>query len=143
MRAQNTTTTSSRAKGKARHAVLVLAVCSLAIPATANAEPLSSPDFASPDSSYSSLNAITGPTSAPSGSAGSAAGDSDYSSLNSITGPPADAPTFVSGSPTGTSDPFDWPSALVGAGAVLALVALAGAALLSVRRRTSVAHSTS
>ena len=60
---------------------------------------------------------------------------SGYSSLNAISGGPTNTPTLVSGS-TDSGDGFDWGSALVGAGAALALAALGAAALLTVRRRT-------
>ena len=46
-------------------------------------------------------------------------------------------PPVVSDSPPTTGDGFDWSSAAVGAGAVLALLALGGAALLTVRSRTA------
>ena len=49
----------------------------------------------------------------------------------------------VSGSPADTGDGFDWVSALVGAGAALALAALGSAALLTFRRRTAVSPSPS
>ena len=81
------------------------------------------------------VNALTG------GSGGSADVDSGYSSLNAISGPPADAPEFVSSSPSGSGEGFDWLSALVGAGAALALAALGTAALLTVRRRSTVTPS--
>jgi hypothetical protein len=144
MRADVTNTTvNSRPRRKARHVVLALAVCSLAIPATANAEPISSPHFATPDSDYSSVNSIAPPADSEGGSSGSVDVDPGYSSLNAISGPQADAPTFASSSPTGSGDGFDWPSALVGAGAALALAALCGAAMLTIRRRTTVAPSPS
>ena len=86
-------------------------------------------------SDYSSVNSITPPASEPSGSGGSQSTGSGYSSVNAISGAPASEPTFVTGSPAGTSDGFDWGSALVGAGAAMALAALGAAALLTVRRR--------
>jgi hypothetical protein len=49
--------------------------------------------------------------------------------------------TLVSGSPASTDDGFDWLSAAIGAAAAMALVALGGAAFLTVRRRTAVAPS--
>ena len=49
-------------------------------------------------------------------------------------------PTSVAGSPTSTSDGFDWTSAAVGAGASMALVALVGVALLTVRTRRSATY---
>jgi hypothetical protein len=69
--------------------------------------------------------------------------DTGDTSLNAITGPTPDAPTFVTGGPTGTGEGFDWASAAVGAGAAMALVALGGAALLTVRRRTTISPSAS
>jgi hypothetical protein len=47
--------------------------------------------------------------------------------------------TLVSGSPA--DDGFDWLSAAIGAAAGMALVALGGAAFLTIRRRTAVAPS--
>lgn len=156
MRAHVTTTTSR--PRRARHVCLALAlgVCALAIPAIANAVPS--------DSGYSSVNAITGGSGDRSETAGgpeyssvnsiapparspssgrSADVDSGYSSLSAVTGSPAELPTSVSSSPTGSDDGFDWASALVGAGTVLALTALGGAVLLTVRRRSTVAPSPS
>jgi hypothetical protein len=154
MRAHTTTSTTSRPKRKARHVGLALAlgIAALAIPATANAQPTGSDpstvnaitggssEASQPvgGSDYSSVNSIAPPASEPSGSA-----DVGYSSLNAISGSPADAPTFVSSSPTGSGEGFDWPSALVGAGAALAMAALGGAALLTVRRRRTVSPSPS
>jgi hypothetical protein len=159
-----TTTTKSRPRRKARHVVvgLALAVCALALPATVNAQPI---DSDSVDTGYSSVNAISGdstdpnqtvggseyssvnsiapPASSPSGSGGSQGVGSGYASLNAISGSPGEAPTFVSSSPSNSGDGFDWASALVGAGATLALAALGGAALLTVRRRTAISPSTS
>ena len=142
MRAQpNTTTiTKSRPRGRARHVALVLSLAVLAIPAIANAQPIHSDPI---DAGYSSVNSITGGSNVSSNPAASeSARDSSYSSLNAITGSPADAPTFAASSPAG-SDGFDWASALVGAGAALALTVLGGAALLTVRRRSTVAPSPS
>ena len=157
MRSHTITTTSRRRHSarRRRALALVLGVCALAIPAIANAQPI---DSDSPDTGYSSVNAITGdssdpsqpvggseyssvnsiapPASSPSGSGESQGVGSGYSSLNAISGSPAEAPTFVSSSPSSSGDGFDWASALVGAGAALALAALGGAALLTVRRRT-------
>lgn len=164
MRAQTITTTTnkSRSRRRARHVVIALTVCALAIPASANAQPIGSEPEQPAATGYSSVNAITGgssdsnqpvggshyssvnsivpPSSSPSGSADA---DSGYSSLNAITGAPAEAPTFVSSSPSSSGDGFDWASALVGAGSALALAALGGAALLTVRRRTTVSPSPS
>jgi hypothetical protein len=144
-----TTTTKSRPRRKARHVVLALAVCALAIPAIANAQPI---DSHSVDTGYSSVNAISGDSTdpnqpvggseyssvnsiaPPASSGGSQGVGSGYASLNAISGS-AEAPTFVSSSPSSSGDGFDWVSALVGAGAAMALAALGAAALLTVRRR--------
>jgi hypothetical protein len=163
MRAQTntnttTTTTESRPRGAARHVALVLSLCALAMPAIANAQPIDSDPI---DTGYSSVNSITGgsngsgpaetatagatvadASTAPTGKSAEGV-DSRYSSLNAISGSPADAPTFASSSPTGADEGFDWPSALVGAGAALALAALGVAALLTVRRRSTVTPSPS
>jgi hypothetical protein len=132
---------------RAHTMTIVLGICALAIPASANAEPIGSPDYSSVNaisgdsgessqaaggSDYQSVNSIAPPASEPSGSQGV---DSGYSSLNAISGAPTSTPTPVSGS-TDSGDGFDWGSALVGAGAALALAALGTAALLTVRRRT-------
>ncbi len=128
------------------HTIIALGICALAIPATANAG-FESPDYSSVNaisgdsgessqaaggSDYQSVNSIAPPASEPSGSQGVSSG---YSSLNAISGGPTNTPTLVSGS-TDSGDGFDWGSALVGAGAALALAALGAAALLTVRRRT-------
>lgn len=140
MRAHTITIMSRRRRRTRRRAIaLVLAVCSLAIPASAGA--------------YSSVNAITGgseQSSQPSGGSDHSTptavkGGHDvipgYASPNAITG--AEQPTVASGSPSNADQGFDWPSALVGAGSAMALVALGGAALLTVRRRTEVSPSAS
>jgi hypothetical protein len=129
MRAHTITIMSRRRRRTRRRAIaLVLAVCSLAIPASAGA--------------YSSVNAITGGSSEPSATAGSKDVGSGYSSLNATTGPSSE-PTLTSGSPSGYDQWFDLPSALVGAGSAMALVALGGAAFLTVRRQREVSPSAS
>jgi hypothetical protein len=161
MRSHTITTTSRRRHSarRRRALALVLGVCALAIPAIANAQPIagdtgyssvnaisggsSDPNQPLGGSDYSSVNSIAPPASSPSGSVGSADVDTGYSSLNAISGSPADAATFASGSPTGSGEGFDLPSALVGAGAALALAAFGGAALLTVRRRSTVTPSPS
>jgi hypothetical protein len=158
MRTHITTTTKYRPRRKARHVVLALAVCALAVPAIANAQPI---DSDSVDTGYSSVNAISGDSTDPNKPVGgseyssvnsiappaSSGGSQDigagYSSLNAITAATASEHRLVSGAPADTSDGFasdgfDWVSALVGAGAAMALAALGGAALLTVRRRTPV-----
>jgi hypothetical protein len=147
------TIVSRRRRQRRRALGLALGICALAIPASAIGKPI--------DSGYSSVNAISGnsgessqptggsgyqsvnsiapPASEPGGSQGV---NSGYSSLNAISGAPTSTPTLVSGS-TDTGDGFDWGSALVGAGAALALAALGTAAMLTVRRRTAVSPSAS
>jgi hypothetical protein len=156
MRAHTITTMSRRRRSARRRCALALVLggCALAVPATAVAGPTDgdhknaatanagvSGESNQPGggSDYSSVNSIAPPASEPSGSGGSPSVDSGYSSVNAISGAPASDPTLVSGSPAGTSDGFDWVSAAVGAGAAMALAALGGAALLTVRRRPPVA----
>ena len=156
MRAHTITIMSRRRRRMRRRAIaLVLAVCALAIPASASA--YSSPNAITggseqssqpaEGSGQSSVNAITqGPTgsSAPSGLASAHRvdpGNPGYSSLNATVPPPTVEPAVASSSPS-TGDGFDWLSAVIGAGAAMALVALGGAAFLTLRKRTAVAPST-
>jgi hypothetical protein len=138
-------TTKSRPRRKARYSVLalVIGVFALAIPASASG------DSTEPDDggAVAAGNAHRTPTELaqttaggePSGSGGSAAADSGYASILRGAHEPSTAePTFVSDSTGTTAEGFDWASAAVGAGAAMALVALAGAALLTIRRRTAV-----
>ena len=57
-------------------------------------------------------------------------------------GAPASDTTLASGSPAYPDDGFDWLSAAIGGAAAMALVALGGAAFLTIRRRTAVSPST-
>jgi hypothetical protein len=167
MRAHTIITRSGRRR-KARNSVLALAlgVCALAIPATVSAkiDYSTQPDD---DGAVAAGNAHRTPTELaqttaagePSGSSqpGGAAVATDHSSPNAIKGghdvipgsASADAITGAepftgaSGSPSGAEQWFDVPSALVGAGAAMALVALGGVAFLTVRRRTEVSPSAS
>jgi hypothetical protein len=153
MKAHTITIMSRRRRRTRRRAIaLVLAVCALAIPASAGA--YSSPNAItggteqssqpSGGSDGSSVNAITGgssTSSAPGAPQSAQRVDPNYSSLSATTG--AEQPRVVSGSPSGGGQGFDWPSALVGAGSAMALVALAGAAFLTGRRRTEVSPSAS
>ena len=146
MRAQTITTINRARRNVGRVPALVLGICALAIPATASGYAVTGddPTQSAGGSEYSSVNSIAPPTSEPSppgGSGGSSSVDSGYASLNSITGAPASEPTLVSGSPADPSDGFDWLSAAVGAGTAMALVALAGAAFLTVRRRPTASPS--
>lgn len=151
-------TTITRPRRSARHVLpLALGICALAIPATASASPQhssvnsitggSEEESSQPvgSSDYSSASAITGGSSESSSEnpGGSPAADSGYASLNATAEPPASEPTVLSGSPADPADGFDWASAGVGAGAAMALVALGGAAVLTVRRRTEVSPSAS
>ena len=86
------------------------------------------------DPRYSSLTATAPPASEPTVASG-------YSSVNASAGPPASEPTVLAGSPADPAEGFDWASAGVGAGAAMALLALGGAAFLTVRRRTEVSPS--
>ena len=135
----HTIATASRPRGMARHFVvaLALAVSALAILGSASASPVDAP--------------VDGwaPKYIASGSSNSSqpVGGAEYSLVSSITppagqqGPPSGSgdsalngqPTFASDSPPATADGFDWSSAAVGAGAVLAVLALGAAALLTAR----------
>jgi hypothetical protein len=151
---------------RAHTIISIIVLGALAIPASASADPASS-DYSRADAiaagleessqatsaaDYSSLNATTPPVSEPSSGSG-------YASLNATTppvsepgsgytgsgytsappgspgGPLPEKPTFASSPVSG--DQFDWGDAALGAGAALALAAFGGAALLSVRRRTT------
>ena len=121
----NTTTTSARRRRNARRRralALGLGICALALAAGAGVDPSAS--------GYTRANGTAPGLEEPS----QAAGDSGYSSVNAITGSSTGEPTPV----TASADGFDWPSALVGAGAVLALASLGTVALLTFRRRTAI-----
>jgi hypothetical protein len=115
-----TITKTRRARSKAWLGVLALALAvgSLAAPATAGAEPAGS--------------MLTPGT--PGGYSGAPMQKGDI-------GVPVSDTTLASGSPADTDDGFDWLSAAIGAAATTALVALGGAAFLTVRRRTAVSPS--
>jgi hypothetical protein len=146
----HTITTKSRPRRRGRYSVLALVfgVCALAIPATASG------DSTQPDDGGAVVgNAHRTPTEfaqttaagEPSGSGGPGVVDSGYSSTDAILRgahePSTAEPTFVSDSIGTTGEGFDWASAAVGAGAAMALVALAGAALITVHRRAPVSPS--
>lgn len=130
------TTTGSRPKAKTGRAALAIALAALAlaIPATAGADPTEPIDGWS--HSYLRGSDAQKPGIAPGANEPGVA--SSYSSVNAITGAPSDASTFATASPAGTADGFDWTSALVGAGAALALAALGTAAMLTFRRSTGI-----
>jgi hypothetical protein len=140
MRAHTTIISRRRRKARRRRAVaLALGICALAIPASASADPSTYQDY--------SMNATTPPESEPSqpggGSGGSPDVSSGYAAHTTGIGSSSGEPTVVSASPAKTPEGFDWASAAVGAGAAMALVALGGAALLTVRRRTAISPSAS
>jgi len=114
----HTITTMTRRRRSARRLViaLVLGVCALAIPASASAVPM----IPHP-AHYLSVSASPPPTSEP-------------KVVLRRDGSQAE-PTVVFDSPSASGDGFDWSDAAVGAGAAMALVALSGAALFTVRRR--------
>ena len=64
----------------------------------------------------------------------------DYSSL-SATPPPMSEAAIESDSPSDSAGRFDWGDAALGAGAAMALIALSGAVLFTVRRRPGVSPS--
>jgi hypothetical protein len=162
-----TTTNRPRPSGWHRPLVLGLAVCALVVPATASASPpgpsvsgLGGDRASSSDSSQSGGGAAAGHAQRTPTELGQAPARARVSSGGGIAGvyqlekagrtkaarraqQAASEPTLVSGGPGDPADGFDWGSAAVGAGAVLALGALAGAVLLTVRRRTATAPSVS
>jgi hypothetical protein len=132
MRANTTISARRRRNARRRRALaLGIGICALALPAGAAADP-SGGDYSRADAIAQGLEESSQST-----------GDSSYSSINSITGPSTGEPTAVTRSPSDPADGFDWPSALVGAGATLALAALGTAALLTFRRRTTISPSAS
>jgi hypothetical protein len=151
MRAHTVTTMFRRKRSARRVAAIVLAACSLAIPASAGAytspnaitggaEQSSQP---AAGSGQSSLNAITQGSSAP--SAPSAAGE-----LTSAHQVDPGNPAYLSAtageadvSSSSADDGFDWSSAVIGAGVAMAGLALGGAAFLTARRRTTVSPASS
>jgi hypothetical protein len=119
--------------------IISLLVCAFAIPASASADPAGG-DYSRADVIAAGLEESSQSTSGPTGSPYS--GGPDYATPNSILGSDGLGELApVTGSPASSGEGFDWPSAAVGAGAALALVAFGGAALLTVRRRTTVSPS--
>ena len=143
MRAHTVTNMFRRQRSPRRAAAILLAACSLAIPASAaaytspNAITGGSEQSSQPaeGSGQSSLNAITQGSSTPSAP----------SSVQSAHQVDPGNPAYLSAtageadvSSSSADDGFDWSSAVVGAGAAMALLALGGAAFLTARRRTTV-----
>jgi hypothetical protein len=130
-----------------------LLVCAFAIPASASADPASS-DYSRADAIAAGLEESSQSSSgsgvlsdaerqeASRSTRDAATAYTGYRSLNAITGPTPIQPTFASGSPS-ANDGFHWGDAALGAGAAIALVAFGGAALLTVRRRTTVSPTAS
>jgi hypothetical protein len=154
-----TITKTRRARSKAWLGVLALALAvgSLAAPATAGAEPAGSMltpgtpggysgapmqkgDIGVPQK-YASGNAVTGTPAGSMLTPGTPGGYSGAPMQKGDIGVPASDTTLASGSPADTDAGFDWLSAAIGAAAATALVALGGAAFLTVRRRTAVSPS--
>lgn len=132
----NTYTTSIGAR-RYRLIALVAGICILAIPASASA-------FYGPAS---------GNDQAPDGVAANAGLVApDHTALNESLAPASasdgqrfvDTPTVapIQSAPA-SADAFDWADAALGAGAVMAIVAIGGMALLTLRRRGAVSPSTS
>ena len=135
MRVHTTTITTERRRGaRCRVIALVLGVCALVIPATATAQLI--------DGDHKSAAMARMSPAEPPVAQFQPAQVADYSSVTAI--PPAmDEPTVVSDSPSNPADGFDPGDAALGAGAAMALVALGGAVLFTVRRRPGVSPSAS
>ena len=124
MRAHTITTMTRRRRNARRRVIaLVLGVCALAIPATTSAQPIDPPASVPTDS-----------VQPPHGA--------DYSSV-AITGSDTEGSALVASSPADSSDGLDLGDAALGAGAAMALVALGGAVLVTIRRRPGVSPSAS
>jgi hypothetical protein len=157
-----TNTNARRARPKAWLGVLALALAvgSLAAPATAGADgtpagsmltpgtpggysgaPLQKGDIGAP-ASDTSVNSVTGTPAGSMLTPGTPGGYSGAPLQKGDIGAPASDTTLASGSPAYPDDGFDWLSAAIGAAAAMALVALGGAAFLTIRRRIAVSPST-
>jgi hypothetical protein len=125
----NTNTRTRRGPNAWHHSfAVVLALGCLAIPATAQGESLPSPDTYLQQQG----SGIDG-----SSSAGALPTPDTYLGQQGK----SIEPVVASGSPTSSDDGFDWASAVIGAGAAMAIVALGSAVFLTVRRRTAVSPS--
>jgi hypothetical protein len=131
----NTTTQTSTGARRSRLIALVVGICILAIPASASA--------------------FYGPAAGNSESADGVPANAglvapDHTALDDSLAPATgsngqrgvDTPqvTPISSAPA-SADAFDWADAALGAGAVMALVAIGGTAMLTLRRRTTVSAS--
>jgi hypothetical protein len=153
----HTITTKSRPRRKARYSVLalVLGVCALAIPATASGDSTQPDDggAVAAGNAHRTPTELAQATSTAEPTSVSGIDSSQAKGIANDTGRAfgphgalldtlhATRPAVVSGSSASTGGGFDWASAAVGAGAAMALVALAGAALLTIRRRAPVSPS--
>jgi hypothetical protein len=142
MRAHTTSISRRRRKARRRRALaLALGICALAVPASASADPSSS-GYSRADAIAQGLEESHQSTSGSGGSPYS--GGPDYATPNAILGSDGLGELApVTGSPASAGEGFDWASAAVGAGAAMALIALCGAVLLTVRRRTAISPSAS
>jgi hypothetical protein len=136
MGAINIHTTETRPAAWRLAIALAFVIGSLVIPSSASAFRMDSDS--NPDAGYSSVNALVGGSGDASQVSGAADPSSGYSSLNAITGPTKDEPTLVWYPSSTADDGFDWASAAIGAGAILGMLSLAGAVVLTTRRRPSV-----
>jgi hypothetical protein len=126
----NTYTTISTGARRSRLIALVVGICILAIPSSASAfyGPASGNDQA-PDGVPSNAGLVTPDHTALNESLAPATG----SNGGRVVDTPAATP--IQSAPA-SADAFDWADAALGAGAVMALVAISGTALLTLRRRT-------
>jgi hypothetical protein len=154
MGTHTTTTATGRRSKRGAATLLALAICLIAVPASATAaEPgyssinaiTGAPSESSPavGFDYSSVNSLAPPSTASgsvSDSGGSVANRPGYTSLSAIVGPQGAQRTFASGSGSDSGAEFSWGDAALGAGAALALVMLAGS-VVALRRRTRISTS--
>ncbi len=126
MRGHTITSTTRGARSAQRRVIaLALGVCALAIPASASASSGLAPAIQPASAAYE-----VPPASAASQVPPQIPHGADYSSVSATP-----SPTSASGGE------FDWGDASVGAGAAMALVALSGTVLFTVRRRPGVSPS--
>jgi hypothetical protein len=142
MRAHTITVMARRRRRARRRAIaLVLAVCALAIPASASAK--MSVDGLDSSEATGIASALHDPATTPDGGYPTVNGIDSSQATGVATALHDPGPTLASGSPSGAEQWFDVPSALVGAGSAMAIVALGGAAFLTVRRQREVSPSAS